>query len=193
MLSILRGIVLLSVFFTISDEDRLDVNIYIERISKGDTLALSELYRLIGGRLLAIAQGIMRNKYNAEDVLHDSLIKLVRYAKNFKIGTNGYAWICKIVKNTALNKLKSEHLRRAEDIDDIFGLSDGRDYFEVSTSTLDVKNALLKLESKERLIIWLKYYNDMTVREIAAETGMKKTTVQDYIKRAEQKLSKLLK
>lgn len=193
MLSILRGIVLLSVFFTISDEDRLDVNIYIERISKGDTLALSELYRLIGGRLLAIAQGIMRNKYNAEDVLHDSLIKLVRYAKNFKIGTNGYAWICKIVKNTALNKLKSEHLRRAEDIDDIFGLSDGRDYFEVSATTFDVKNALLQLEPKERLIIWLKYYNDMTVREIAAETGMKKTTVQDCIKRAEQKLSKLLK
>lgn len=193
MLSILRGIVLLSVFFTISDEDRLDVNIYIERISKGDTSALNELYRLIGGRLLAIAQGIMRNKYNAEDVLHDSLIKLVRYAKNFKYGTNGYAWICKIVKNTALNKLKSENLRRAEDIDDIFGLSDGRDYFEVSAITFDVKNALLQLESKERLIIWLKYYNDMTVREIAAETGMKKTTVQDYIKRAEQKLSKLLK
>lgn len=58
--------------------------------------------------------------------------------------------------------------------------------------SLDIKNAMLKLDSKERLVIWLKYYNGMTVREIAADTGIKKTTVQDLIKRAEIKLKKLL-
>lgn len=184
---------MLILFFTLSDEERSEVNTYILLISEGDASALNSLYRLVGGRLLSVAQGIMRNKYNAEDVLHDSLIKIVRYAKNFSRGTNGYAWLCKIVKNTALNKLRNENLRRAENIDDIFGLSDGRDFFEVSVSALDVKNALLRLNPKERMVIWLKYYNDMTVREIAAEANMKKTTVQDLIKRAEQKLSELLK
>lgn len=184
---------MLLVYFSLSDEERFNVNTYIHRIAQGEVAALNELYRLLGGRLLSVAQGIMRNKYNAEDVLHDSLIKIVRYAKDFKYATNGYAWLCKIVKNTALNKLKSDNLRRADNIDDIFGLSDGKDFFETRASTLDIKNALLKLDPKERLVIWLKYYNDMTVREVAAETGMKKTTAQDLIKKAEKKLSELLK
>lgn len=184
---------MLLVYFSLSDEERSNVNTYINRIAHGEVSALNELYRLMGGRLLSVAQGIMRNKYNAEDVLHDSLIKIVRYAKDFKYGTNGYAWLCKIVKNTALNNLKSQHLRRADNIDDIFGLSDGKDFFETGAVTIDIKNALLKLEPKERLVIWLKYYNDMTVREVAAETGMKKTTAQDLIKKAERKLSELLK
>lgn len=180
------------VFFAFSDEDRSAVNIYIARIANGDTSAIGDLYRLAGGRLLSVAQGIMRNKYNAEDVLHDSFIKIVRYAKQFRQGTNGYAWVCKIVKNTALNKLKSEHLRRAENIDDIFGLSDGKDFYENHACSMDIKRAMLSLQPKERLVIWLKYYNEMTVREIAADTGIKKTTVQDLIKRAELKLRNML-
>lgn len=183
---------MLLLFSALSDEDKSEVNHYILLIAEGDTNALRELYRLIGGRLLSVAQGIMRNRQNAEDVLHDSFIKIVRCANQFNRGTNGYAWLCKIVKNTALNKLKSENLRRAENIDDMFFLSNGRDFYEDHGMSLDIKNAMLKLDSKERLVIWLKYYNGMTVREIAADTGIKKTTVQDLIKRAEIKLKKLL-
>lgn len=111
---------MLLLFSALSDEDKSEVNHYILLIAEGDTNALRELYRLIGGRLLSVAQGIMRNRQNAEDVLHDSFIKIVRCANQFNRGTNGYAWLCKIVKNTALNKLKSENLRRAENIDDMF-------------------------------------------------------------------------
>lgn len=179
-------------YFALSEEEKSAINEYIERIAQGDSEALSALYLLLGGRLFSVAQGIMRNKYNAEDVLHDSLIKIVRYAKNFHKGTNGYAWLCKIVKNTALNKIKSEQIRRGENIDDVFGLSDGKDFFETNVATLDIKQALLNLEPKERLVIWLKYYNDMTIREIAAEINMKKTTVQDLLKRTESKLLKML-
>lgn len=183
---------MLIVFFTLSDEDRSAVNTYIVQIAEGDSSALNSLYILVGGRLLSVAQGLMRNKYNAEDVLHDSLIKIVRYAKQYNRNTNGYAWLCKIVKNTALNKLKSERLRRAEDIDDIFGLTDGKDFYNNNVASLDIKAAMLRLEPKERLVIWLKYYNDMTVRDIAADTGIKKSTVQDLMKRAEQKLRNML-
>lgn len=183
---------MLVVFFAISDQDKSLVNSYIISIASGDNSALEGLYLLVGGRLLSVAQGIMRNKHNAEDVLQDSFIKIVRYAHQFRGGSNGYGWLCKIVQNTALNKLKSEQLRRADNIDDIFGLSDGKDFYRDSIQSQDIKDALLQLEPKERLVIWLKYYNDMTIREISADTGIKKTTVQDLIKRAEQKLTKLL-
>jgi len=182
----------LLLFAALSDEDKSKVNTYLARIADGDVNALSELYKLVGGRLLAVAHGIMRNRFSAEDVLHDSFIKAVKYSKQFS-GGNGYAWLCKIVKNTALNKLKSERIRRADNIDDIFDLSIGNDmYYDYGVSS-DVKKAMLRLTPQERLAVWLKYYNDMTVREIAEDMNLKKSTAQDLIKSAEQKLLRILR
>jgi len=184
---------LLAVFFAFTGEERERINQLILLIATGDRNALEEFYKSIGGRLFSVALGLMRNRQNAEDVLHDSLIRIVRYAKTFNKGTNGYAWACKIVKNTALNKIKSEGYRQGQNIDCFFHLSSGGDLYEERGRALDIKSAMQNLSSAERLVIWLKYYNDMTVREISQQTNMKKSTVQDNIKRAEEKLKLLLK
>jgi RNA polymerase sigma factor, sigma-70 family len=180
------------ILFLITDEERSSINFYLKEIAGGSADSLTALYRLAGGRMLSVAVGITRNAGDAEDVVQDSLIKIVRFAHRFKAGTNGYAWICKIVQNTALNKVKSENLRRADNIDSVFNLSDGRDFLGGGIASNDVKRAMLSLTPKERLVIWLKYFNDMTVRDIASEAGLKKTTAQDLIKKAEEKLRKLL-
>lgn len=178
---------------SISDSERERINIYLALIANGDESSLSDLYQLVGGRLMSVALGIMRDRELAEDVLHDSFIKIVKYSRKFTLNTNGYAWLCKIVRNTALNKIKSEKLRQGEDIDNILDLTDGKDLYNDSIVVGEVREALKCLSSRERTIIWLKYYNDMTVRDIASELNMSKSTVQDCIKAAENKLREKLK
>jgi len=182
---------MLLLLLALSEDVREDINRCIREIAKGDAGALETLYSAVGGRLLSVAVGLMRNKESAEDVLQESLIKIVRGAPSFH-GGNGYGWACKIVRNTALNWIKSEKLRRAENLDSIYNLSDGKDFFGESVAAADIYNALKTLDSRERHLIWLRYYNDMTIREIAADTGIKKTTVQDILTRAEKKLRELL-
>jgi len=182
-------IILLSV---ISDYERNKLGDLITSIAKGDENALSAVYQSVGGRLLSVAMGLTRELQTAQDVLHDSFIKIVKCAYQFKSGTNGYAWLCKIVRNTALNKIKSENIRRGFDIDSFFNITDGQDMSENSDTVILVESAMKTLLPKERLIIWLKYYNDMTLREIASELSIPKSTVHEMLKIAESKLKKVL-
>ena len=178
--------------FVITDEERSLINDLLNRIKNGDELALEQLYLTASGRMLSVALGIMRNIDLAKDVLQDSFIKIAANCDKF-FGGNGYAWICKIVKNTALNKRASEKIRTHSDIDSFFDLSDDEDFSYNSDNTIIIKDAMMNLSSKERHAIWLKYYNEMTVREIAIELDLAKSTAQDIISRAETKLKTLLK
>lgn len=177
----------------ITETERAKLNIFLVLVAKGDEHSLSSIYELVGGRLMSVAMGYLRNVQLAEDVLHDSFINIALHANTYRQDTNGYAWLCKIVRNTALNKIKSENIRRGEDIDSILDITDGRDLYNDSITSIQVKDAMKYLSGREKTIIWLKYYNDMTVRQIANEIGMTKSTVQDIIKRAETILKEKLK
>lgn len=183
---------MLTILSVISDEEKKNLNKLIVSVRDGDKQALGEVYRTVGGRMLSVAMGLMRNRELAEDVLHDSFIKIARFAEQYKENTNAYAWLCTIVRNTALNKIKSENLKRTADIDGFFHLSDNGLEAEERERVMSVEAAIKSLEPRERTVIWLKYYNDMTVREIAAELGLPRSTVQDAVSAAEKKLKKLL-
>ena len=178
-------------FVVLSDSEKDTINKMIPLISKGNEAALITVYNTVGGRLLSVAMGITRNLPLAQDALSESFIKLVKYADKFR-GGSGYAWLCTIVKNTALNLIKQNQSNQGADIDSFFDLSDGKDFTQNSHNALLVESALKKLNKEERLCIWLKYFNDYTVREIAAETKLSKSGVHDIIKKAEQRLREFM-
>ena len=160
----------------ITDEEREYINSQIAKLKQGDDTAIDKIYRAVGGRMLSVAMGLLRNKQLAEDVLHDSFIKIVRHAKTFRAGTNGYAWLCTIVRNTAINLIKHENIRKSEDIDGFFTIADSSSNLseERRERAIIVEAAIKRLEPRERTVIWLKYYNDMIVRMIASELQMPK-------------------
>jgi len=179
-------------FFVISDAERDSLGELIARLARGDNGALAEIYSVAGGRLLSVAAGYVRSRAMAEDVLQDSLVKAVKNSAQFREGSNGYAWLCTIVRNTALNSIKSEGRRRCEDITSFFGLSEGIDNFSRIDNRAAVEYALLSLVQNERLAVWLKYFNEMTVRQIAAELNISKSAAAETIARAEKKMKIIL-
>lgn len=178
---------------TISEEEKERLNSLIIKVSEGDRDALGEIYKIAGGRMLSVAMGLMRDKFLAEDVLHDSFIKVVRFSSSYRKNTNAYSWLCTVVKNTAYNKIKSENIRRSANIDDFYSIADDKLWHEDKIAAVSVESALKQLSSRERTIIWLKYYNCMTVRGIAEELGLPRSTIQNTIAIAERKLKNLLK
>lgn len=168
------------------------LNAYIRQLAGGETEALDRIYGLTAGRLLAVAVGIVHARAAAEDVLHDSYIKLARSADSFR-GGNGYAWLCRIVRNTAFNYLKSERYRRGDNIDDFFELADSGNLGESSALRLSVEAAMKDLSRRERNMIYLRYFADKTVRQIAKDMDEPKSTVMSVLKKAEERLKELLK
>ena len=175
-----------------TDEMRKQINILIVQVSQGNTFALEGLSRLVSARMLSIALSIVKNRATAEDVVQDSFLRIVKNAYLFKPQTNGYAWICKITQNVALNALRAENRRRTDNIDDFFNLSSDDDVEETSTRHILLKQAMQGLSDFEKRVIYQKYFMDFTVRDSAKSLGKSKSAVQRAITAAEEKIKLFL-
>ena len=78
----------------------------LEQIRKGQDEGVETLYVLMGRTMLFVANGVVRDRHAAEDVVQESFVKIVKGIHSYRAGSNGYAWVCRIVRNTALNDLR---------------------------------------------------------------------------------------
>lgn len=173
-----------------TEQMRSVINNLIVSIAEGNTVALDQLVRLVSARMLSVARSVVRDKALAEDVVQESFIKIVDKAHRFKQGTNGYAWICKIVHNTALNMLRKR--KPNANIDEFYDIAATTDVEEKSTQALAVEQAMSVLSPQEKLLIYQKYFMDYTVRDSAKATGLSKSTVSRKIVEAEDKMRKAM-
>lgn len=173
------------------DSDSEKLNKLILAVADGYADCLDGIYQIAGGRMFAVATSVIGKNY-AEDVVHDSFIKIARFAKKYKRDSNPYGWILKIVKNTAFDCARASKIKPQISTEEIFNLT-SLDYSpEKRENAIMLEQAILHLDETERKVIYYKYYLDMTVREIAAELKCSKSTVQRTIDKAEQNLKNLL-
>lgn len=169
-----------------TEQERNRINFLLASIAGGDEAALNELARLVSARMISIARAIVRDRMLAEDVVQESFIKIVGKAHRFKPDTNGYAWICKIVRNTALNMLRGQ--KPTADIDGFYDIAATCDIAEDSVQAMAVERAMSVLDGTEKQLIYQKYFMDLTVRDSAKALGLSKSTAARKIADAEQKM-----
>lgn len=180
------------ILMVIDEIERKECGLLITRLAKGDESALNLIYQNLGSRLFSVALGILRRKEAAEDALQEAFIRIVQHANTFRNGTNGYAWLCTVVRNTSLNILKKERVSQCADIDACAHLIAGVSFSGDAENAIMAEKALAGLMPLEKKAVWLKYYNDMTVRDIAFELDLPKSTAGDIITRAETKMRKII-
>lgn len=169
------------------------VNSLINKIGKGDKEALGELYKLTSGYLLNMARGYLGNKSSAEDVVSEVYLKVARYSGGFNEEKNGLNWLFKITKNTAYNFNLKNGRHPTSDLDALkdfaAALSTGSEY---DTEKADLAAAVRTLPKEERELLYLRYWEGLTVRELAEKTGLPVMTAHDKLKKCLAKLKKLL-
>ena len=173
-----------------ADPEQLDT--LLTSLRHGNANALDGVYALLGGQMLALARGIVHNRADAEDVGTDKFHKLVPRIRTYRSGSNGRAFVMRIVRNTAFDLLRRRKIRAEEDLDAFFHLTDERYDPGRTEDALMLEEAVAKLDPPERRMIYYRYYLDFTVREIAQETGMSKSAAARLVSLAEEKLKKLL-
>ena len=176
-----------------TEKDRQTINELIVGISRGDEFALDALSCLVSARMLSVAQSVTRDRAVAEEVVQDSFVRIYRNASRFRRGTNGYAWICKITQNVALNRLRSEKRNMTVNIDDFFYLASDDNVEEQSVAELTVRQALSALQPFEQRVIYQKYFMDLSVRDIADSLGKSRSAVSRAILSGEEKIKNFLK
>ncbi len=133
-------------------------------------------------RLFVIAFSYLKNKYDAEDALQNTFLKLWKSKIEFNDDLGVDKWLTKVLINDCKNFFNLS-FRQNKSIEEVYDVSTFDKYFNV-----DLYNAVMSLNKKERLCVILFYYDDLAISDISKATGIKESTVKSLLKRSRNKL-----
>lgn len=152
-------------------------------------------------RLLAYVARITGNPSAAEDIVQDTFIKLAAdWEGEFIDGPAMGAWLHKVAHGKAvdwvrrevrLNKLHEEHQKERGDHELPLPQHGGENHTSPEL-VLKLEEALLRLQDKEREVVLLKIYEQLSYKEISEQTGLSETNVGFILHTAIKKLAKSL-
>lgn len=137
-------------------------------------------------RLYLLALSFVKNHDDAEDIIQNVFLKLWKYSGVFEHKEHMDKWLTRVCVNESKNYLKLP-FRKCTNLDDaleLYTFDKPRDY--------DVFQSVMSLPKKERTVIHLFYYEDMSIKDIAKMLKINESAVKTRLYRARIKLKELL-
>ena len=157
------------------------------KIASGDKAAFGLLYERAGSSVYAYALSMLRNREEAEDVKHDTFLKIHSAAHLYQFQGKPLAWILTITRNICLMRL-----RQKKHTPFSYGEMDEKKAgFEEISDVEDrmiLKKAFEVLAEDELQIIMLHAVSGVKHREISEVMGVPLPTVLSKYRRGLKKL-----
>lgn len=140
-----------------------------------------------------------RDADEAQDVLQETYLKIVEGKARFDGRSTLKTWLFAVIRRTAASRRRVRWLRDLRFVhDDVSTVPDGgNDSAEQrvihSERTSALLRALNRLARRQREVIELVFYHDMTIEEAAAVAGVSVGTARVHYHRAKQRLFAELK
>ena len=168
--------------------------------NKPDTIKL--LYETHAPALLSLCLRYCGNIEDAEDVLHDGFIKIIKYLDTFKARENGsfVGWMKRIMVNTSLNYLRDRSKEnKFVDIDPLVEKIVIEEEDETDSminperfSQEMVMNMICELPAGYRTVFNMYVFEDYSHREIANSLNFSENTSKSQLSKARAMLKKKL-
>ena len=139
-----------------------------------------------GDTVFRLAYSYLKNRADAEDVMQETLLKLYLARKPFQSPEHRRHWVLRVAVNECKRLLRSPWRRRTGPLEE----ADGPVFDTPAQSELF--RQVMALPPKYRAAVYLHYYEDCPVQEIAAAMGANPSTVQTWLMRARGKLKLIL-
>ncbi|MFI3328009.1 MAG: sigma-70 family RNA polymerase sigma factor [Rikenellaceae bacterium] len=179
-------------------------NALLEAYRNGQREAISTLIERHTPRIRNYIRLMVRDKERAEDLTQDVLIKAVKMIDENRYTESGrfLSWILRIAHNMTIDSFRSAKSRpvtnEAEAGYDIIGAQ--------RQSEVAAEDQLINIETQEQIrslvqllpedqreVVTMRYYNDLSFREIAEQTGVSINTALGRMRYALINLRKLIK
>jgi len=153
----------------------------------GDTYAFEQLYYATSTAVYSYALSLLKNSYDAEDVLHDCFLRIHDAAAEYRPKEKAMAWILTITRNLCYKHLNSR-IRQQE-------LTDWQPDTTIEMPADDrivLEACMAKLADDERQIVVLHAVAGFKHRQIAAFMDLPLSTVLSKYRRTIRKLRSYL-
>jgi RNA polymerase sigma-70 factor (ECF subfamily) len=146
-----------------------------ERQPEGATLeAIERVYRRDFERFATVAAAIVGSQAGARDAVQDAFATAVRKRRQFRRDGSLEGWLWRVVVNEAKTQRRRVAAREWAERNVLVdqGHVDGSDATDAGVSSL-----IASLPERQRLVVFLRYYADLSYEQIAEVIGVRRGTV----------------
>jgi RNA polymerase sigma-70 factor, ECF subfamily len=188
--------------------DRSSEALLIAELRSGDPRAVPEFYHRYLDRVYNfVFHRVGGSVEDAEDVTQDTFISAFRSINQFRGDSAIFTWLCGIAKNKVRDFIRQKH--RAKDIppeqfvefenqealeavmSDVWQRSLADQVVEQDAARAAVRDLFAGLSDDEREALWLRYVEELSVKEIAQLLGRTGKGVEGLLTRAKKKATGL--
>lgn len=166
----------------------------LKRVGVGDQDAFRQLYRNTDRTIYSFILSILKNPYDAEEVMQETFLKVWVSAASYQAQGKPLAWMFTIARNLCYMKFRDQ--KRQADIGlEELGEETGESCLQLEhmADHMVLQAALGILKEEERQIVLLHASAGMKHREIAASLQLPLSTVLSKYNRAMKKLKQYLR
>ncbi len=191
--------------------DSVDVEL-VARAQKGDVGAFRELVERYQHRVLTLAESVIGNPHDAQEIVQEALLKAFRKLSSFKGESSFYTWLYRIVFNLAIDERRKRYRTAETLVGDTRTLDSGATgggggapgqgnssgvdphiEFERSELRQQIKAGMASLSPDHRAVILLREVEGLSYDEISKVVGCSKGTVMSRLHHARKRLQRFLK
>jgi RNA polymerase sigma-70 factor (ECF subfamily) len=157
--------------------------------ASGNRTSFRALYEREAPKMLGVAMRLLKRQSLAEDAVQDAFVNIWNKAASFdpSVG-NARAWIYTILRNRALNMLRTEGRLDYQDDLEPLGLASEDEDPEAAVLHLSDASALRRcleaMDPKRRSLIVLAYIHGLTHGELAGRVGVPLGTMKSWMRRS---------
>jgi RNA polymerase sigma factor (sigma-70 family) len=165
-------------------------DILVARAKSGDLEALEALYRAFETPVYNLALRVLRRPEDAEDVLQETFLEVVRSIGQFRGEGHLWGWIRRIAASKALMRVRRDQVREAEELQEESVA--GRMGTGSVPARIDLERAFERLSRTSRAVVWLHDVEGYTHEEIAELMGKTVSFSKSQLARAHARLRGML-
>jgi RNA polymerase sigma-70 factor (ECF subfamily) len=179
----------------------------IERLRRGEQTAFSELVEANSGRLLAVAQRILRNEHEAHDAVQEAFLMAFKGLAAFNGSAKLSTWLHRIAVNACLMRLRRRKHRPEQSIDDLLPRFDETGHWaeepggaaaptdellERRETRIAVRRCIDRLPETYRTVLLMRDIEDLDTDAVAELLSITPNAVKIRLHRARQALRTLI-
>jgi RNA polymerase sigma-70 factor (ECF subfamily) len=160
--------------------------------------ALAALVSQYSGTLYRVAYSVLRNSADAEDAVQEAFLRVLRHRETLDEVRDQRVWLIRIVWNIVLDRKRRAKTRpETDDVAELArvlpakGLS-AEERAAAAEHYAGVLRCVEQLPAKERQVLMLSAFEELTSVEIAAVVGITESSVRSRLFRARNLMAGLL-
>lgn len=131
----------------------------------------------------------VKNPSDADDIVQEVFLKMYTHEGSFTDDEHIRAWLIRCAVNMSKNLLRSHWYKFSEPLE----IAENKEYSgNADNDTVDLPALFLKLSPKNRIVVYLHYYEGYSISEISGMLKITETAVGVRLMRGRKQLKKLI-